>query len=152
MSSISIPGRERKETDPSPNLNSIGAGYFSALGTPLIAGREFTRSDGGGARRVAIVNATFAQIFYDGADPLGRQFFFASDQKTPIEIIGVVKDGKYADLREKKQAFVFVPYAQRAANRAGHLLSPHHAGSGKHRHGDYGKPCVSWMARCRCST
>jgi predicted permease len=113
MSSISIPGRERKETDPAPNLNSIGVGYFSALGTPLIAGREFTQADAGGARPVAIVNATFAQIFYDGADPLGRQFYFLGDQKTPIEIIGVVKDGKYADLREKKQAFVFVPYAQR---------------------------------------
>jgi predicted permease len=64
MSSISIPGRERKETDPSPNLSSIGAGYFSALGTPLIAGQEERTREVFGDY-VSVYN--FAQSIADGA-------------------------------------------------------------------------------------
>jgi predicted permease len=115
LSSVIIPGREAKETDPSPNHDAIGVGYFSALGTPLLAGREFTRADAAGAHRVAIVNETFARIFFENVNPLGRQFFFRRDKDSAIEIVGVAKDGKYADLREEKQAFIFRPYAQSTA-------------------------------------
>src|SRR5258708_36116977 len=43
------------------------------------------------------------------------QFSFRREKDRVIEIVGVAKDGKYADLREKKQAFIFEPYAQSAA-------------------------------------
>jgi predicted permease len=113
MSSIVIPNRERKETDKTPNVDSISAGYFANLGTPLVAGREFTRMDGTAAPKVAVVNQAFAEMYFESQNPVGRQFYFSGDKdKALVEIVGVVKDGKYADLREEKQLFVFCPYAQ----------------------------------------
>jgi predicted lysophospholipase L1 biosynthesis ABC-type transport system permease subunit len=65
-------------------------------------------------RRVAVVNETFATYYYGGANPVGRSFYFAGDaSKTPVQIVGVAKDGKYANVKEEKQRFVFCPYAQR---------------------------------------
>jgi ABC-type antimicrobial peptide transport system permease subunit len=61
---------------------------------------------------VAVVNETFAQTFFESANPVGRSFYFTSDRKTPITVVGMAKDGKYGDLRETKQPFIFCPYAQ----------------------------------------
>ena len=79
---------------------------------PLIEGREFRLSDDMSASRVAVVNQTFAKAYFGGGNPIGRQFYFTSDEKMPIEIVGIVKDSKYADVREEKQRFVFCPYRQ----------------------------------------
>jgi predicted permease len=111
--SVVIPGREPKEGESAPNSDTVSPGFFAALGTPLVAGREFTVGDGPTAPRVAIINETFAKVYFEGQNPLGRQFYFSGDAKqTPIEIVGIVKDSKYADLREEKQRFVFSPYPQ----------------------------------------
>ena len=109
---IRVPGYQAKENDTAPNVSAVNPGYFSALGIALIAGREFRPSDDPATPRVAVVNQTFVNAYFDGANPIGRQFYFASDTKTSIEIVGVVKDGKYSDVREQKQRFVFCPYAQ----------------------------------------
>jgi len=110
--SIEVPGYQAKEGESAPNVASVNAGYFAALGMPLIAGREFSLSDDMSAQRVAVVNQTFAKAYFGAVNPIGRQFYFTSDEKMPIEIVGMVKDSKYADVREEKQRFVFCPYAQ----------------------------------------
>jgi predicted permease len=109
---IDIPGYQAKEGETSPNVASVSPGYFAALGMPLIAGREFRPSDNMAAPRVAVVNQTFAKAYFDNVSPLGRQFYFSSESGTPVEIVGVVRDSKYADVREEKQRFIFCPYAQ----------------------------------------
>jgi predicted permease len=112
-SGITVPGYTPKEGENAPNVDAVSAGYFAALGMPLAAGRDFRTSDDMSAPRVAVVNETFAQAYFEGANPIGRQFYFSADEKkTPIEIVGVAKDSKYADVREQKQRFVFTPYAQ----------------------------------------
>lgn len=114
LSSIEVPGRVPKESDQTPNDDLVSPGFFSALAIPLVAGREFTDADGINAPKVAIVNDTFAETYFGPGNILGRHFNFASDKsKAQIEIIGIVKTGKYSDLREAKQAFIFSPYAQR---------------------------------------
>jgi predicted permease len=115
---IELPGRERKETDRTPHVNSVSPGYFSSLGTPLLGGREFTTADGSTAPRVAIVNEAFVQMYFENRNPLGQRFYFTSNKKEPVEIVGIVKNGKYADLREKSQEFVFCPYSQCAGSGA----------------------------------
>jgi predicted permease len=110
--SIDVPGYQAKEGDSAPNVASVNAGYFAALGMPLIAGREFRLSDDRSSLRVAVINQTFARAYFGGENPLGRQFYFTSDEKTPVEIVGIVKDSKYADVREESQRFVFCPYSQ----------------------------------------
>jgi predicted permease len=110
---VTVPGYEPKENENAPNVTAVSPGYFAALGMPLAAGREFREGDNAAGPRVAVVNQTFAQVYFGGMNPIGRQFYFTADaQRLPVEIVGVAKDGKYADVREEKQRFVFCPYAQ----------------------------------------
>ena len=117
---VTVPGYEPKENENAPNVTAVSPGYFAALGMPLAAGREFREGDNAAAPRVAVVNQTFAQVYFAGQNPIGRQFYFTADaQRLPVEIVGVAKDGKYADVREERQRFVFCPYAQQYSSNIG---------------------------------
>jgi predicted permease len=114
-STIRVEGYESKEgEDMSPNFNDVAPGFFSTLGIPLVTGREFRPTDLLPAPRVAVVNEAFAQYFFKNESPVGRRFALAG--RTPkgfdIEIVGVVRDGKSASLREETKRFVYLPYAQ----------------------------------------
>jgi predicted permease len=114
-STIEVPGYTRSEGENmSPGENWVTAGFFSTMGLPLLTGREFTPQDNASAQRVAVVNETFAKCFFstvqDG-NVLGRTFRFNGDKKD-IQIVGVVRDSKTADIREKPLAFMYFPYLQ----------------------------------------
>ena len=112
MSSISVEGYKAKDSDDnSPAEDYVGPGYLATLGIPLVAGREFTAADTANAPHVALVNQAFAQNYFAGENPLGRHFQLTRN-KIPIEIVGVVKDGKYYSLREKTPRFMYFPYTQ----------------------------------------
>src|SRR5271154_4884794 len=91
--------------------NSVGAGYFSNLGIPLLQGREFAAQDVAGSPKVAVVNESMAKTFFPDSSPLGRHLKFGGG-KDPldIEIVGVVKDSRHMDVKEKPKAFVYIPY------------------------------------------
>jgi predicted permease len=113
-STARVEGYESKP-DEDMNLaqNFVTPGYFSTIGTPLIAGREFTRRDGAGAPKVAIVNQKMARYFFGNQDPLGRHIGFGPRQSSmDVEIVGVVRDSKYSDLREPAPREVFMPIDQ----------------------------------------
>ncbi len=78
--------------------NWVAPKYFETYGTPLLAGRDFGPQDAG-ANRVAIVNRMMARYFFRDASPIGKHVLFDGDPR-PFEIIGVVGDAKYEDLRE----------------------------------------------------
>jgi putative ABC transport system permease protein len=91
------------------NVNAVGIGYFRALGTPILDGRDFERTDTPESPSVAIVNESFARIFFSGKNPIGQSFQFQAPVGEPqpsYHIVGLVKDTKYTDLREP-----FVPIA-----------------------------------------
>jgi putative ABC transport system permease protein len=96
------------------NIDEVGPDYFRTMGTPLIAGREFTSADNAAAPKVAIVNETFVRHFLANQSPLGRHFARGGGDKVKpdIEIVGVVKDAKYADMREAPPRAYYTPYAQ----------------------------------------
>jgi predicted permease len=96
------------------DTNNIGAGFFSVMGIPLLAGREFRESDNRGAPAVAIVNETFARKYFDGRNPIGMHLSTRRGTVGAVEIVGVVKDAKYSDLREKPKPFAYFPAAQDA--------------------------------------
>jgi predicted permease len=86
----------------STNVNRVSAGYFDTLGTPLVAGRDFDGRDTPGSPRVAIVNEAFAAAYLGGA-PLGRRLGTvnaANEPDTEYEVVGVVRNQKYLDIRE----------------------------------------------------
>jgi predicted permease len=83
--------------------------YFETLGIQLLAGRDFTPHDIQEPYRVAIINSTMARRFFGGASPLGKRFKFVEGNRPSIEIIGVVADSKYNNLRERVSDFFYVP-------------------------------------------
>ncbi len=93
--------RQGKET----SRSRVGPDYFKTLQIPLLAGREFDARDrAAGAPKVAIVNESFMREFLNGANPVGRRFWIEArpnEPETRYEIVGLVRDTKYEDLREE---------------------------------------------------
>ena len=86
----------------------MGAGYFAAMGTVLLRGREFAASDREGAAPVAIINQTMADQFWPGQDAVGRRLFEGKPGKgDSYEIVGVVENGKYRAIGENSRPVVF---------------------------------------------
>ncbi|HEY7306399.1 MAG TPA: ABC transporter permease [Bryobacteraceae bacterium] len=93
----------------------ISPAYFRTMGIPLLAGREFNDRDTATSQHVAIVNQTFVRKFLHGLNPLGRTFVTREEPNYPstgYEIVGIVKDTKYASLREEIPPQVFGPALQ----------------------------------------
>src|SRR6185369_13030747 len=93
-------------------FNRVTPGYFQAMSTQILEGRDFTEQDDEKAPRVAIVNETFARRFFPGQDSLGKQFSLGRSEGARIQIVGVVQDGKYAGLNEDPKPFVARPIWQ----------------------------------------
>jgi len=95
-------------------FNRISPGFFRTMQTPLIAGRDFDEHDALGSPLVVIVNETFARKILKTENPVGRQLRIRQMSKIsgPYQIVGLVKNTKYADLREKPVEIIYVPVAQ----------------------------------------
>lgn len=103
---------QRDARAPVTMLNRASPGYFRAMGTRLLQGRDFTEQDDAKSPRVAIVNETFARRLFPGESPIGKQFSLGSSDAARMQIIGVVEDGKYAGLNEDQRPFVARPIWQ----------------------------------------
>ncbi|PYP48876.1 MAG: multidrug ABC transporter substrate-binding protein [Gemmatimonadetes bacterium] len=99
------------DVDKNARLNEVGAGYFATLGVQLRAGREFTPADHRGAPRVAVVNQAFEKKFNLGQGAVGT---FTSIGPGPlnIQIVGVVPDVKYSDVKQAVPAMFYTPWRQ----------------------------------------
>src|SRR5262249_47438125 len=102
-STVHVDGYVAKDDDDmTPNFNLAGPRFFETMGIVQSAGREFTDADAADAPRVAVVNETFARYFFGDKDPLGRRFGLGRrGHGNEITIVGLVRDGKAASLREK---------------------------------------------------
>ncbi len=89
----------------------VSPGYLKAAGTRLIAGRDLDSRDRAKAPLAALVNQTFARKLFPGENPVGQHFRFGTEGD-PIEIAGIVEDGKYQSLGEDPTSAVFQPVAQ----------------------------------------
>ncbi len=93
----------------------VSPAYFETMGIPLLAGRDFrsedvhTESPSNRATTAAIINRTMAHRFFGNDSPLGKHFYFVEGNRPPLEIVGVVADSKYNDLREGPSDFFYIP-------------------------------------------
>src|SRR5207248_3271094 len=97
------------------NFNRVSPDFFRTLGTTLLAGRDFNAQDTAHSPLVAIVNQTFVKKYLSQSDPLGKTFGVVQDANKPdlvYQVIGVVKDAKYSDLREDFPPTAFVAEVQ----------------------------------------
>ena len=112
---IRIPGRPRtsgKETMYAA-YTVISPGYFYAVGTPVLRGRDFQDSDTAVSTPVTIINSTMARKYWPDQDPIGRQVGPASTRYPAATIIGIVPDIKHLSLREEPGAEMYVLFNQK---------------------------------------
>ena len=107
------------------SANRIGPGYFAAMGIPVLRGREFQRADRAAAPGVAIVNKEFVDRYLSGRDPIGLHLAWPEREgAAPIEIVGVVANGKYRFISEARSAAIYTPYLQaREIDRFVHVVA-----------------------------
>jgi predicted permease len=99
----------------SASMNSVSSGFFHTLAIPLVAGRDFTAADAADKPRVAIVNQAFLRRFKVGDDALGKHIGTGNPNEPPdMEIVGIVGDAKYAQVRDAAPPQFFVPRQQSA--------------------------------------
>ena len=88
-------------------------GYFTTLGLPVMAGREFTDRDDADARRVVIINQKLARNGWGNESPVGRNLILDYQQGPyPYEVIGVVGDDRHKGPRSEPVPEIFIPHAQ----------------------------------------
>jgi putative ABC transport system permease protein len=93
-------------------VSIVSPGYFRALGTPLLRGRDFTVSDNADAPGVVIINGHLAEQYFPGQDPVGKRMEMGFRTGTPLEIIGVVADIRQDSLQADLFPAMYLPYAQ----------------------------------------
>lgn len=111
---IEIPGA-RSSKNLVPRFNRVSAGYFRTMGTPLVAGRDFDNHDTASSPAVAIVNEEFSNKFLGKTNPIEKQFRLLVGPGEPqqlYQIIGLVKNSKYQNLRDEFKPVVFVAQTQ----------------------------------------
>jgi predicted permease len=128
-SSMTVEGytAPKPEDRAQPFMNMIGPGYFATMGISIVAGRDFRLTDSREVQRenftdvpenerwtptAVIINEKFARKYFAGRNPIGMHVGFGSDPgtPTPMEVIGVVKDVKYMNLRDEIPEQAFIPY------------------------------------------
>jgi predicted permease len=100
------------DIDSNSRYNMVGAGFFKTMGIPLISGREFTQDDVLKAPKVAIVNEEFARKFNLGRDVVGKLMSSGGDEQLDTQIVGLVQDAKYSEVKDKIPPLFFRPWAQ----------------------------------------
>ena len=116
-SSITVEGyRAAEDENMNPHFNSVSSGYFETLGIAVREGRDFDSSDTDGAKPVIIVNETFVERYFETESPLGYHIGFGRGPNVipDMEIVGVVEDAKYENLRDEvpRQVFVHNPQSE----------------------------------------
>jgi putative ABC transport system permease protein len=94
------------------NISFPSAGYFDAIGLPVLRGRPFSDSDAGDAPPVIIVNQTLARQTFGGADPVGRQMRVGFNRQSVRTIVGVVADDHHTGVAREVVPNVYLPYEQ----------------------------------------
>jgi putative ABC transport system permease protein len=106
------PAATQKEM-PFANFTVISPGYFSAIGTPLLRGRDFQETDTTDAMPVTIVNATMEKKYWPNQGAIGKQVGPGSTRFPLLTIVGVVPDVKHTSLREETAPEMYVLYNQK---------------------------------------
>jgi predicted permease len=111
ITGITIPGREASPTFRSDiaSIRFVTPQYFSAMGIPLLRGRDVEESDGMQGAPVAVVSESFARQFWPDADPIGRTFEARDETRT---VVGIVGDVKVRGLERANEPQLYVPAAQ----------------------------------------
>jgi predicted permease len=102
----------------------VSPGYFRTMQIPLIDGRDFDDRDTTKTKRVIIINQRMAEMLWPGESAVGKRIFIGTDSKDPLEVVGVVKTGKYRTLAEDPKPYYFSSMDQRRPNTMALVMRP----------------------------
>jgi predicted permease len=111
---VTIEGRTLApgQAPPAVQFNSVDSSYFKTMEVTLLRGRELSETDTATSPMVAVVNQTMAKQFWGTEDAVGKRFSVDGAQGPYIEVVGVMKDGKYQTVSEDPQAYFCLPIDQ----------------------------------------
>jgi predicted permease len=112
VSEVPMGGSLALRKAPYANYSFASPGYFSAIGTPVLRGRDFTEADAADAMRVTVINSAMAAQYWPGQDPIGRQVGVKTRRWPTRTIVGIVANIKHSSLREPPYPEMYVPYTQ----------------------------------------
>jgi putative ABC transport system permease protein len=112
--SFSLPSRPPYPAGqaPSANYRSVSAHYFEALSIPIVRGRAFAPQDSASSQPVAIVDASFARVYFPGDNPVGQRLQIDNGAGKVATIVGVVGDVRYTGLDVTAGPTMYAPFAQ----------------------------------------
>jgi predicted permease len=93
--------------------SAVSVGYFATMRTRIVVGRDFTDADLAGAPPVAVINEMMAQRMFPGGSALGRRLRVGTADAPAVTVVGIAQDGKYRDVMELPQPYLYLPLAQR---------------------------------------
>jgi predicted permease len=98
------------DEDVEARFNSVSPGYFETVGMSLVAGRDIEERDAENAPQAAVINETMARRYFPGANPVGKlmEITAGPTKGKPIEIVGVVRDAKYNNLRAEVKPMFYI--------------------------------------------
>jgi predicted permease len=99
-------------------FNSVDNNYFRVMGIPIIRGRTFYSRDATGKVPVAILNQALAIRLFGNEDVVGRYFRIGREHPQNIEVVGIAQNGKYADVTEVQQPYLYLPVTPDASSNA----------------------------------
>ena len=94
------------------HVASVGPGYFETMGVELVRGRGFTDQDRSQSPGVVVVNESFAQRFWPGQNPLGKEIGLLGAEGPWSTVVGLARDGKYTSRSEEPKPFYYLPIDQ----------------------------------------
>ncbi len=104
------PGVQQQD---SINRLVIAPNFFDVMGMPLKLGRGFTEGENNAkAPKVAVINEAAAKKYFTDGNPIGRRFGSSPETSSQLEVVGVVRDAKYDNVRDEVPATLYVPFRQ----------------------------------------
>jgi predicted permease len=108
---VNIPGRPYVDSESTRlMINSVGEGLFETLGIPLLAGRTFELADLHERSDAILVNELFVRRFFPNQNPLGQRFGTNADRDDTYQIVGVVGNSLYNNLRQEVRPTAYRPF------------------------------------------
>ena len=99
--------------------NVIGPGYLKAMQIPFVEGRDFDERDQPKTQSVIVINQRMAEMLWPGESAIGKRVFIGSESRDALEVVGVVKTGKYRSLAEEPRPYIYYSMTQ---SRPGNMI------------------------------
>lgn len=100
------------EADRRVRYDQVGPGYFTNVGIPILAGRDFADTDNAANERVAVINQNMAQFYFADSNPIGRQIFYEGTARATVTVVGVAGNARDHSLRDQVYRRMYVSFMQ----------------------------------------